>query len=773
MNPRIVFLRTLLWTFVFTSSVAAAFSQTPRVVKFDGEFSVSFEAESDPVVLTLAKSGQVFAKTAIPQAEVNCFEEVDETLVFALNNGWRLLFAGDAAKRGFITIDYVHNRDVLLKNEEPVVWETTRFDKDSYGSVKAFGTAGLKAVDGHAGSYAFLALVEPATRAGIVGGWITSEKAGGVVRSIKAESGAPAMIPRLDYGKYNTNGRVMTERFVLGPFDDCRVGLENYAETIADHYSIQLKRDNLVGYCTWYSDKNGGACNETAIRELAESLIANFGDFGLQFVQIDDKWQLGASKNGPNKNFTAHNPKGPYPSGMKATSDFLVEKGLTAGLWFMPFSGNYDDPYFADKQELFVRSAIDYPAQGEKNTRRYSNINQKKGAPYETFWGGTCLDLSNPKTRQYVESVVTRITQDWNFKYIKIDGMWCASGLEQIYVNDEYYPEDMGEQIFFNPSTTNVENFRSGLQLVRDAAKDTFILGCNVSQNMRVMAASYGLVDAMRIGPDNGASWNGVCAGPIRGTNRYFYNGRVWWNDPDPVYVRTSIPLDRARVSATWAALTGQLYALSDWVPDYDAERIDVVRKTIPNHLRKTVRPVDLFDAELARVWLLTDDASGVRRDVVGLFNWNGEEETTFELTPEKLGLPLVDEKGEKIARYVAYDFWNERLVAPFDVLKTTLPKASCAVLAVRPVGDRPVLLSTSRHISQGILEVRSEKWNPETKTLEIVADVPASIPYVLRVYNPDGATLELFTVPKGTSGVATVRYDATAPLGERFSVVK
>ena len=767
-----VFLLRAVFSFVLATSAVAAFALSPAKVEF-GDLSVSYEAGGDSVTLTVAKGDQSFARTEIAQNDVDSIEEDGGTLVVALKNGKQFLFSGDAAKYGFVTIDYVQKGDALLTSEEPLVWETTLFDAGVYDSIKAFGTAGLRAVDGHAGSYAFLALVEPATRSGVVGGWITSEKAGGVVRSIKKDGGVPAMIPRLDYGKYQTNGRVMSERFVIGGFDDSRVGLERYADAVADHYAIKLNQSCLVGYCTWYSDRHGGASDETAIRELADSLFDNFGKFGLNFVQIDDKWQLGASKNGPNKNFTAHNPNGPYPSGMKATSDFLVAKGLVAGLWFMPFSGNYDDPYFADKQDLFIKSAIDYPAPGEKNTRRYSSINQKKGAPYETFWGGTCLDLSNPKTRQYVESVVARITQDWNFKYIKIDGMWCASGLEQIYVNDEYFPEDMGEQIFFDPSTTNVENYRSGLQLVRDAAKDTFILGCNVSQNMRVMAASYGLVDAMRIGPDNGASWNGVCAGPIRGTNRYFYNGRVWWNDPDPVYVRTSIPLDRARVSATWAGLTGQLYALSDWVPDYDAERIDVVRKTIPNHLRKTVRPVDLFDVDLARVWLLTDDASGPRRDVVGLFNWNGDEETVFELTPEKLGLPLVDEKGEKIERYVAFDFWNNRLVAPFETLKTTLPKASCAVLSVRPVGDRPILLSTSRHISQGILEVRSEKWNPETKTLEIVTDVPAGIPYELRVYNPRDGVLERFTTPEGTVGVTTVRYDAKAPLGERFSVVK
>ena len=772
MKSQTFFLQRVLFLTLFLTSVGGVFALEPSKIDF-GALSVSCDSASDPVALTLAKDGRGFAKTEIARGEVEAVEEDGKTLTVALKNGKRFVFSGIHAEQGFIAIDYVQTGDAFLTSEEPLRWETTVFDADAFDSVKAFGTAGLRKVDGHAGSYAFLALVEPETRSGVVGGWITSEKAGGVVRSEKNEGGVPTMIPRLDYGKYQTRGRQMEERLVLGGFDDCRVGLEEYAEAVAKHYSVKLNQDCLVGYCTWYSDRNGGACNETAIRELADSLFDNFGDFGLQFVQIDDGWQLGASKNGPNKNFTAHNPNGRYPSGMKATSDFLASKKLTAGLWFMPFSGNHDDPYFADKQDMFVRSAIDYPAPGEKNTRRFSSINQKKNEPYETFWGGTCLDVSNPKTREYVKDVVTRITQDWNYKYIKIDGMWCGSGLEQLYVNDEYFPEDMGEQIFYDPTTTNVENYRTGMELVRDAAKGTFILGCNVSQNMRVMAASYGLVDAMRIGPDNGASWNGVCAGPIRGTNRYFYNGRVWYNDPDPVYVRTSIPLDRARVSATWAGLTGQLYALSDWVPDYDAERVDVVRKTIPNHLRKTVRPVDLFDVDLARVWLLTDDASGPRRDVVGLFNWNGDEETVFELTPEKLGLPLVDEKGEKIERYVAFDFWNDQLVAPFETLKTTLPKASCAVLAVRPVGDRPILLSTSRHISQGILEVRSEKWNPETKTLEIVTDVPAGIPYQLRVYNPGDGVLERFTTPEGTVGVTTVRYDAKAPLGERFSVVK
>ncbi len=680
-------------------------------------------------------------------------------VVLRLKNGWTLVFSDVHALQGFVAIEYRAPVNARLKNEEPATWELIGFDPAKFDSLKAFGTAGLKPVDGHKGSYAFLSIVNPETRTGVVGGWISSEKAGGVVRSGKSEASFPTYTPRLDYGDYQNDGRCFGERFVIGAFDDCRLGLEKYADAIAQYYSIEPNQDALVGYCTWYSEKHGGACDENSMKELTKALVEDFGDFGLQYVQIDDKWQLGASKNGPNKDFTAHNPKGPYPSGMASTSQFLNANSLVAGLWFMPFSGNFDDPYWADKQDLFVRSAIDYPEEGEKNTRRYSSINQKKDAPYETFWGGTSLDMSNPKAREYTRSLVDRITQDWNYKYIKIDGMWVGAGIEQLYVNDEYLEDDMGKQIFFDQTRTNVENFRAGLQTVRDAAKGTFILGCNVSQNMRVLASSYGLVDAMRVGPDNGASWDGVCAGPWRGTNRYFYNGRVWWNDPDPVYARKSIPIERARVSATWASISGQLFALSDWVPDYDEARIDLVRKTIPNHLKTNVRPVDLFDADLARVWLLTDDASGVRRDVLALFNWRGGDDEPFEFTSEKLGLPIVDANGNKIEKYVAYNFWDDEFVEPFDVFKTTLAKESCKVFAIRPVGDRPVLLSTSRHITQGVLEVKEESWNEETKTLTIVADVPEKLVYELRVYNPATGKLDKFAVPKGSFGVKKFAY--------------
>lgn len=756
--------------------------QVPVNIKFN-QWSLSLSEESDNILLQLFKSNEghfenALAQTKIARTDVEKVEvhkisasNVNESATVSLKSGYDLIFSNVYENFGFITIDYRIVKEGVLGAESPLVWEFPSLTPKQANTLRAFGTAGLKKIDDHKGSYAFLSLVSPETRSGVVGGWVTSEIAGGVVKSGKTEIGAPTMTPQLDIFGYQ-NERVFSERFVLGAFDDCRIGLENYAEVIATYYSIRPNKDALNGYCTWYSDKHAGASDENSLRKLANSITKYFGNYGFQYVQIDDKWQLGASKNGPNKNFTAHNPQGPYPSGMKATAEYLNSNDLIAGIWFMPFSGSYNDPYWADKQDLFVLSAIDYPEEGRANTRRYSSINQKRYAPYETYWGGTSLDTSNPKTRAYIQDVVHRITQDWNYKFIKIDGMWVGGALEQLYVNDEYMPEDMGKQIFFDRTSTNIENFRRGLELVRTTAEDAFILGCNTSQNMRVLASSYGLVDAMRVGPDNGSDWKGVCAGPCRGTNRYFYNGRVWYNDPDPVYVRKSIPVERAQVSTTWAAITGQLYALSDWIPDYDQERIDIVRKTTPNHQCLNVRPVDLFDVDLARAWLLTDEKSGVRRNVLALFNWHGGDNEPFEYTAEKLGLPLINAKGEKIEQYVGYDFWNNTFVEPFKTLKTTLAKESCKVLAIRPVEDHPILLSTSRHITQGVVDVASEDWNSETKTLRIVTNIPEELEYELRVYNPAIKKLDRWIVPQEFKGVQTIEYKLDEMNKGTFTIV-
>ena len=94
-------------------------------------------------------------------------------------------------------------------------------------------------------------------------------------------------------------------------------------------------------------------------------------------MQIDDGWQSGDPKgNGPRKNFSAHDPHGPYPRGMKPTADALKADGFTAGLWILPFGGSWNDSFFAPHQDWFVKQA--------------------DGKPFDTAWGGTALDMTHP-----------------------------------------------------------------------------------------------------------------------------------------------------------------------------------------------------------------------------------------------------------------------------------------------------------------------------------------------------------------------------------------
>jgi hypothetical protein len=320
----------------------------------------------------------------------------------------------------------------------------------------------------------------------------------------------------------------------------------------------------------------------------------------------------------------------------------------------MPFARNHQDPEYRDRQDWFVKRV--------------------DGKPYETDWGGTSLDLTRPEVQAYVASIAKTI-HGWGFNYFKMDGLWTGSATEQIYVNDGYRDDHMGDNApFHDPSQTNVAVFRGGLRLVREAVgPEVFFSGCNVSQNMRTLGGSIGLVDSMRIGPDNGQGWNdyrkeidqnacgSIITGPVRGTRLYFLHGRVWWNDPDPCYVRASIPLNHARLIASWVAMSGQFNLNSDWIVGLPAERLDVLKRTMPAH-GALARPVDYFDSIMPSLWLVTDARGTVRREVLGLFNWESGDRA-IECPAARAGL-------DPAKTYYAFDFWASpagQHVAPRD----------------------------------------------------------------------------------------------------------
>jgi len=662
-----------------------------------------------------------------------------------------MVFPGLPFLRVRETLKNPGSQDEVL-NKVPLVRFNPELDQPA-SHLKICGTGGLHAADEYAngtyqwwesiwgkvtrqpyhppgGSYEWLAVADPQSRNGVVAGFITQDQATGVLTPAYTNSKL-TVEARTEYGqlRLKPGQAATTETLALGYFDDVRIGLETWADEVAKNDKIKLP-PQPAGFCTWYTEAHGGAADEKSLAQLADFAATNLRPFGMTFVQIDDRWQLGEPVDGgPDKNFTDSNPQGPYPSGMKATVDHLRADGLTAGLWFLPFAGAYQDPWFADKQDLFVKT--------------------KDGKPYNTAWGGTCLDMTKPAAQDYVRGIVTNIVHQWGFTYLKLDGLYTGLAAQQVYINSDYNGNDnFGDAVFSNPDETNIAAFRSGLALVRSVAgPDVFLLGCNTAQNMRVFGGSFGLVDAMRIGPDNARgtgvdktnigppliavdwrSWRD--ASPVFGSRCYFLNGRVWYNDPDPNYVRASLTLDEARTEASWTAISGQLYTNSDWLPDLPDERVEIIKRTLAPH-GMTARPVDYLENDPPRVWQVIDDKGTTRRDVIALYNW--------EDTPLKIDVPLSRLDLPKAASYAVFDFWANAFLPPVqDTISATLPPHACQIIALRPVEDHPFVLSTSRHVTQGMIDLTDETWNAATRTLSGRSQVVAGDPYELRIVNPN-----------------------------------
>jgi hypothetical protein len=708
----------ILLSVVLSSPCVAGDANSTSILRIENAY---LAAELDRATLSFSliskSSGLKFVDVAaVPDPNAQARQRPVQHEIWGAGNVIEILYRdGDIEQLSlFDGLPFAAVQLVLArKGSEPITLErlgplsmTVNLAKQA-GELRAFGTAGLTKLDpkSNPGSYSFLAVVDPNSRAGVVAGWVSHDRGSGVLFSNQKEGNA-VINARLDYGglRLKPGSTTASETLVVGYFDDARLGLEAYADAVARYYHITLPPQPTV-YCTWY---HANASNERDLIKNAQFAKENLSPYGFSVVQIDDGWQDGVKNNGPRKDFTKHRADGPYSSGMKQTADKVKELGLVPGIWFMPFAGTWNDPFFADKQDFFAT---------------------QDGKPYEVNWGGTCFDLTNPRTRDYVRSMAQRISKDWGYRYFKLDGLWTGLATGMCYVNTGYKEDNLGRAKLYDPNKTHVEAYRDGLKLVREGAgRDVFILGCNMAQNMRVMGASFGLVDAMRVGPDNGTDWAKMCRGPLSGSNTYFLNGRVWYNDPDPIYVRDKVPLEQARTLVSWVAVTGQFNASSEDYAKLSPERVRLLRQSMPAHGLKA-RPVDLFEQKIPRIWLLTDDRTSPSRYIIGLFNWEPNEPAQIRCSLGRIG--LLGARGG----YVGFDYWADQFVEPLGrELETTVPGAGCRILAVRAVGLGPQVISTSRHITQGMVDVVDEKWDSRSSTLSGVSKVVGGEAYELRI---------------------------------------
>ena len=319
-------------------SVARAAASEPAVQ--NPWIRAAFDTQTGRLSLSERATGKVFASAdAFAPADttltVTPFERHSFTfdaLVFTRADGSRVrvMLAPDAP--------FVFFQQVVRNGDTPSVTNRVAYPPLAVDlglapdALTALGTGGLAKPANNPGSYMWTALADPATRRGVVAGWVTTERGSGIVRMDVAD-GTIRLLPHVDYGRLALapGETIDLETFAVGLFDDARLGLEAYADAVARVYNIRLPPMPTV-HCTWYVD---GASRESVMTGRTAYAASVLKPFGMDVMQIDDGWQLGSSSNGPKKVFIGHNPTGPYPSGMKPIADTIRAAGMTPGIWLI------------------------------------------------------------------------------------------------------------------------------------------------------------------------------------------------------------------------------------------------------------------------------------------------------------------------------------------------------------------------------------------------------------------------------------------------------
>ncbi len=238
-------------------------------------------------------------------------------------------------------------------------------------------------------------------------------------------------------------------------------------------------------------------------------------------------------------------------------------------------------------------------------------------------------------------------------------------------------------------------------------------------------------MNGSRTGGDVVLGWGGFQVA-LRATLPYYYlHNIVWYSDPDVLLVRSPLTLDQARVWATIEGLTGQALMSSDRLMDLSEDRVELLRRVYP---AVNIRPLDLFPAEgNKRIWDLKVNHLGRNYDVVGVFNFDADNAEQILLKWKDLGLP----DGRPVH---VFDFWNKEYLGAWqDGMVVDTAPTSCRVLTLLPDDGQIQLISTSRHITQGWVDLSALSQNKAGDAFQGTSKVVKNDPYELRFVFPRG----------------------------------
>jgi alpha-galactosidase len=223
----------------------------------------------------------------------------------------------------------------------------------------------------------------------------------------------------------------------------------------------------------------------------------------------------------------------------------IRDRGRRAGIWVAPFLAAERSGLAAEHPDWLVG-----------------------GADAGRNWGQRlyAVDTTRPAAAAWLTEVFGTFAA-MGFDYFKIDFLYAAAMAGRRH----------------DPDRTPVQAYRRGVELVRAAIGDAYLLGCGAP-----ILPSVGLVDAMRVSPDTAPHYEpeeGDLSRPaqrsaeVTGAGRAYQQGRFWVNDPDCLIARPEV--ERREQWAAHVRRYGGLRGSSDRLAALDTWGLDTTREIL------------------------------------------------------------------------------------------------------------------------------------------------------------------------------------------------
>jgi len=481
-------------------------------------------------------------------------------------------------------------------------------------------------------------------------------------------------------------GYLTSESLLLEVSSDPLALLDVYMDELAAAMRGRVAETVPTGWCTWYyyygeNGEDDVLANVAAIKEK---------QIPLQYILQDDGYQAAIG------DWLSCNAR--FRHGIPWLAEQIRAAGFRPAIWLAPFGVAQNSRLYAEHPDWVLTDSDGQPLVAWRHAGVEAPI--------------LALDCTHPQVQNWLATLFHTMADEWGIEMFKIDFCFAAALPGRRY----------------DPTATRAMALRRGLEVIRQAIGERFLLGCGLP-----LGPAVGIVDGMRISTDVAVTWHPFFPDPaapatrhalLNTLTRFAGHKRLWLNDPDCVIARdrsdeNNLKLEETRTLVTLMGLSGGMIISGDNITTLRPARLRYLQQLLPPSGQAAI-PLDLFEHDLPYLLVLPcSDAAG-QYLLLAAVNWQDRRASiTIDTTVlrDALGDSPLRAWNLSAGQYMGlYDVATKRT----DWVLDDRPAHSTTLVLLKRAADQPDLLVSTFHLLGGLVEVKSRTWQGHRLTVEL-----------------------------------------------------